>query len=227
MKKSTWIQITSTKSSDWSICFNTTDKLHQNLFGSGLRPFFSRIDWQDKLTEAHFNQTKPVRCENTLKLTLWSYTMKRWSAYTNPANKNMRKTPYLGGFFLKISAASSDPPLEESTWALKWGCVKQLRCSIHHAPLQLHGINKASIYSFIWHMFIVKQKQNPSIDSIRGQTATPSFVRVFPRWTLIFFWSTSSGHGVTDEVISRLFWSDRRDWLQMWGLRGRVSHEKR
>lgn len=119
-------------------------------------------------------------------------------------------------------------------WSTNWGIHSIFKVGVHEAvPLQdppsfqLHRINKGSICSFTGHMFIVKQKQNQSIDSIRGQTVTSSFVQAFPRWTLIFFWSTSLGHGATDEVISCLFWSDLRDWLQMWGLRGRDSHEKR
>lgn len=59
----------------------------------------------------------------------------------------------------RINPVSSDPPLEESTWTLKWECTKWFYCRIHHVPLQLHRINKDSIYSFTWHMFIVKQKQ--------------------------------------------------------------------
>ena len=106
-----------------------------------------------------------------------------------------------------------------------WRGSTQSRSSV---PLQPHGLNKASIYSFNRHMFIVKQKNKiRASHSTRGQTVTSSFVQVFPRWTLFFFWSTSSGRAVTDEVISCLFWSDLRDRLQMCGQRDRVSHEKR
>lgn len=112
---------------------------------------------------------------------------------------------------------SSDPPLKESTWTSTVGLHKAAQLQDPSCSYSCTEENKAGIYSFIWHMFVVKQKQNQSIDSIRGQTVTSSLVQVFPRWTLVFFWSTSSGHGVTDEVISCLFWSDLRDWLQMWG----------
>lgn len=43
-----------------------------------------------------------------------------------------------------------------------------------------------------------------------------SSVRVFPWWTFIFFWSTSLGRGITDEVTSCLFQLHLRDQLQMW-----------
>lgn len=69
-----------------------------------------------------------------------------------------------------------------------------------------------------------KQKQNRSIDSGRGQPVTLSFVQVLPQWTLVFFWSTSLGRRATYEVISCLFWSDLRDWPQMWRGAGEVRY---
>lgn len=59
-------------------------------------------------------------------------------------------------------------------------------------------------------------KPSQSIASIKGHPESSSSVRIFPRWTLVLFWSTSLGHRITDEVTSCLFGLDLRDRLQMW-----------
>lgn len=59
-----------------------------------------------------------------------------------------------------------------------------------------------------------------STASIKGQPESSSSVRIFPRWTLVLFWSTSLGRRITDEVTSCLFGLDLRDRLQMWQAKG-------
>lgn len=95
-------------------------------------------------------------------------------------------------------------------------------------PQQLRRTNKAGVCPFIWHMSTVKPKQK---SAHRFHTSPDCNLlhlscKVFPRWTLVYFWSTSSSRGVAYEVTSCLFWSDLRERLQMLRLRGRVSHEE-
>lgn len=58
------------------------------------------------------------------------------------------------------------------------------------------------------------KSEHPFHKKVNQQSS--SSVRVFPWWTLIFFWSTSLGRGITDEVTSCLFQLHLRDQLQMW-----------
>lgn len=105
---------------------------------------------------------------------------------------------------------------------------KVLLCGTHRLPRQLRRTNKGGVHPFIWHMSTVKPKQK---SAHRFHTSPDCNLlhcscKVFPRWTLVYFWSTSSSRGVTYEVTSCLFWSDLRERLQMLRLRGRVSHEE-
>lgn len=105
---------------------------------------------------------------------------------------------------------------------------KVLLRSTHRLPQQLHRTNKAGVHPFIWHMSTVKPKQKSAHRSHTSPDCNLLHLscKVFPRWTLVYFWSTSSSRGVTYEVTSCLFWSDLRERLQMLRLRGRVSHEE-